>query len=193
MSGVPDTPPPYWGSFDDAERLRRWAFLRRTPAERLDWLVEMLEISYRRGALALPGPLGIERFVRETLGCGCPDEVFQSIELMDSSMANGTVSFTRLVIGQRLLIDVFRPASATAMESAVQALAAQGCAERNARGYNRYRLVIVVTEPSCPMDAAIAAFSLAVGADDRAHLHLLPAGALPAALRSTAGQYTAAG
>jgi hypothetical protein len=40
-----------WGSFEDAESLRRWAFLRRTPAQRLDWLIEMLEIAYRTGAI----------------------------------------------------------------------------------------------------------------------------------------------
>jgi hypothetical protein len=45
-----------WGSFEDAESLRRWAFLRRTPAQRLDWLIEMLEIAYRTGAIKPRGP-----------------------------------------------------------------------------------------------------------------------------------------
>jgi hypothetical protein len=42
------------GSFEDAEALRQWAFLRRTPAERLAWLIEMLEIAYRTGAIKSP-------------------------------------------------------------------------------------------------------------------------------------------
>lgn len=46
-----DGPPASHGSYEDAEALRRWAFLRRTPAERLAWLVEALEIAYRTGAL----------------------------------------------------------------------------------------------------------------------------------------------
>lgn len=55
---VSDIPVPSWGSFDDAEALRQWAFLRRTPAERLGWLIEMLEIAYRTGAIKRrrPGP-----------------------------------------------------------------------------------------------------------------------------------------
>ena len=44
-------PPPISGSFEDAEKLRRWAFLQLTPAQRLAWLVEALEIAYRTGAL----------------------------------------------------------------------------------------------------------------------------------------------
>jgi len=46
----PQSIPQAWGSYDDAERLRRWAFLRKTPAERLAWMVEMLEIAYATGA-----------------------------------------------------------------------------------------------------------------------------------------------
>jgi len=184
MSGMSDTPPPAWGSFEDAERLRRWAFLRRTPAERLDWLIEMLGISYRSGAMTLPGLPGIERFVRGTLGCRCPDEVFQSIELADANTADGAVSFRRLVIGQRLLIDACQPAAGVPLGELVQALAAQGCAERDARGYNRYRLVIAAAEPAALIDLAAAAFARVIGDDDRAHLHLLTAGELPSALSS---------
>lgn len=53
---VSDIPPPSWGSFNDAKALRQWAFLRRTPAERLAWLIEMLEIAYRTGAIKAPHP-----------------------------------------------------------------------------------------------------------------------------------------
>jgi hypothetical protein len=44
-------PPQGWGSFEDAEKLRRWSFLQRTPEQRLDWLIEMLEVAYASGAL----------------------------------------------------------------------------------------------------------------------------------------------
>jgi len=46
------------GSYADAERLRRWSFLQRTPAQRLDWLIEMLEIAYASGALRPRRPEG---------------------------------------------------------------------------------------------------------------------------------------
>lgn len=43
-------PPASWGSYEDAERLRKWSFLQRTPEQRLDWLIGMLELAYTTGA-----------------------------------------------------------------------------------------------------------------------------------------------
>ena len=43
-------PPQGWGSYEDAQRLREWSFLQRTPEQRLEWLVEMLELAYASGA-----------------------------------------------------------------------------------------------------------------------------------------------
>lgn len=48
--------PEAWGSFEDAEKLRRWAFLQKSPAERLTWMIEMLEIAYATGARQLSPP-----------------------------------------------------------------------------------------------------------------------------------------
>jgi hypothetical protein len=50
--------PQGWGSFEDASALRQWSFLRRTPEQRLDWLIEMLEIAYASGALKPRSPDG---------------------------------------------------------------------------------------------------------------------------------------
>ena len=44
-------PPPAWGTYEDAEALRRWSFLRRSPEQRLAWLVSALELAYQSGAL----------------------------------------------------------------------------------------------------------------------------------------------
>lgn len=44
-------PPPGTGTYADAERLRKWSFLQRTPEQRLDWLISVLQIAYERGAL----------------------------------------------------------------------------------------------------------------------------------------------
>lgn len=46
-----DGPGRQFGSWQDAEELRQWAFLRRSPQQRLDWLVEALTIAYQCGAL----------------------------------------------------------------------------------------------------------------------------------------------
>ncbi len=38
-----------WGSWEDAEHWRKDSFLRRTPAQRMQWLEEMVALA-RRGA-----------------------------------------------------------------------------------------------------------------------------------------------
>jgi hypothetical protein len=50
----PKQPAPKFGSWKDAEELRKWAFLQRTPQQRLDWLVQALTLAYESGALASP-------------------------------------------------------------------------------------------------------------------------------------------
>lgn len=47
----PTKPPVAWGTYEDAEALRRWSFLQRTPEQRLAWLVAALELAYLSGAL----------------------------------------------------------------------------------------------------------------------------------------------
>jgi hypothetical protein len=47
----PNEEPSAWGSFEDAEALRRWSFERRTPEQRLAWLQAALELAYQSGAL----------------------------------------------------------------------------------------------------------------------------------------------
>lgn len=47
----PDREPSAWGTFEDAEALRRWSFARRSPEQRLAWLAAALELAYQSGAL----------------------------------------------------------------------------------------------------------------------------------------------
>ena len=47
----PNAVPCAWGSYEDAEALRRWSFERRTPEQRLAWLMAALELAYQSGAL----------------------------------------------------------------------------------------------------------------------------------------------
>ncbi len=53
----------------------------------------------------------VRRFVRETLGCGCADEVFASIEREIHILPDGTRS-VRLVNGDRLLVWAIGPLTA---------------------------------------------------------------------------------
>jgi hypothetical protein len=47
----PNHEPQAWGTYEDAEALRRWSFERRTPEQRLAWLKAALEIAYQSGAI----------------------------------------------------------------------------------------------------------------------------------------------
>jgi hypothetical protein len=40
-----------FGGWQDAEELRKWSFLQRTPEQRLEWLMQALTIAYQSGAL----------------------------------------------------------------------------------------------------------------------------------------------
>lgn len=121
----------------------------------------------------------LKRFIRGTLGCRCPDEVFEAIVIERARTPDHASQYTRLVVGDRLLIYVAQDTSALT----VRRLANQGLSERNDRGYNRFRLVVGC---SCPPQLQVeieTGFAGVAGSDDRAHLHLIAADAVPEALR----------
>ena len=132
----------------------------------------------------------ITRFVRGTLGCQCPDDVFQSIVIGPQRTPDNGAPFTRLLVGNRLLIYIHETRTAKATTAAVSKLATQGRTERDDKQYNRFRLVIVADDPTELLPAARSSFASVAGTDDRAHLHILTTDQLPHALRidiATAG------
>jgi hypothetical protein len=118
-------------------------------------------------------------FVRGTLGCRCPDDAFRSIEIEAGDDPHGMPHFTRLVIGNRLLVYVMRAHAGPDWTSLVPALVRTGCAERDRRGFNRFRLVVPSTDAAATEHAVKASFANAVEVDDRAHLHVVPEDDLP--------------
>jgi hypothetical protein len=122
----------------------------------------------------------IEHFVRATLGCQCPDEVFRSVSIDQLRTADGAIGYTRLLVGNRLLIYVLDAAAVSVADGALADLVARGCRERNECSYNRFRLVIACGEPASENNALKHMFDHAAGTDERAHLHCLPRALLPA-------------
>jgi hypothetical protein len=51
MSVESKEPLPGFGGWKEAEDLRKWSFLQRTPQQRLDWLVQALAVAYECGAI----------------------------------------------------------------------------------------------------------------------------------------------
>jgi len=77
--------------------------------------------------------------VRNTLGCTCPDEIFEQIEYAKET----TDTLKQITLGNRLLLYIWKTENQTALETELPILLAQGKAERDRRGLNRFRLVVV--------------------------------------------------
>ena len=127
----------------------------------------------------------IERFVRGTLGCGCPDEVFRTVSLSRLPAVPGRPAVLQLLIGSRLLIHVAAAPAEPSAAGWLEQLAANGRAARDRHGYNRFRLVVVGVVTAAPAAELEARFARALARDERAHLHLLDAAQLPAQLAMT--------
>ena len=129
-----------------------------------------------------PDPNDIERFVRGTLGCSCPDEVFRTVSVSRLPAVPGRPAVLQLLVGSRLLVHVAHAPPETQAIGWIEQLAAGGRAARDRHGYNRFRLVVVGARPATPVGELEARFARSVARDERAHLHLLDTHEVPAAL-----------
>ncbi len=126
----------------------------------------------------------IEHFVRGTLGCGCPDEVFNSITIERPGGPDPLAQCVRLLVGNRLLIYVIEARDVEQVQAAVSVLAPRGLEERDRIGLNRFRLVVAADCPAPSVVTAVSSgFSDAIEQDHRAHLHVIAAELVPASLR----------
>ena len=124
----------------------------------------------------------IERFVRGTLGCGCPDEVFEHLVISQVPAIAGRPPIVQLQVGSRLLIHVVSPPDGAAANGWIEQLAANGRAARDRHGYNRFRLVIASPAPPTAARAIQDRFARAIIGDEKAHLHFVDSEQLPAGL-----------
>jgi len=117
--------------------------------------------------------------VRATLGCGCPDEVFQHLVISRVPPIAGRPPIVQLQVGSRLLIHVVAPPDGAAANGWIEQLAANGRTARDRHGYNRFRLVIATTAPPAPAHEIRERFARAIVGDGKAHLHFVEAERLP--------------
>ena len=130
----------------------------------------------------------VEHFVRGTLGCGCPDEVFRSIVVSRLPAVAGRPPILQVLVGSRLLIHVVSPPTLEPPNGWIEPLAANGRATRDRHGYNRFRLVVASPAPLASARAFADRFARAVVGDDKAHLHFIGTDQLPPGLEATAPQ-----
>ena len=121
----------------------------------------------------VPDPALI-RFVRDVLGCGCPDEVLQSITVTRGRLAPEVGSdIARLDAGGQLLVYVVQVSSTEPLDALVPAALETGLGDRDGHGFNRFRLVLATADPGGTEAAAREAFGSYELPDDRVHLHVV--------------------
>lgn len=119
-------------------------------------------------------PSALARFVRDVLGCGCPEEILRAIRVDRSHLVPGLdVEVTRLDAGGRLLVYVVPAAATQPLPSLVAAAVEAGVCERDRRGFNRFRLVLAADSPATIEQPAQDAFAACDMIDERVHLHVV--------------------
>ena len=124
----------------------------------------------------------ITRFVRGTLGCQCPDEVFQSIVITHERTPNNGAPFTRLLVGDRLLIYLLPASSTDATPDTLAALARKVGPSVTTRATTASDWSSCRTIPRLKTPPRARPSSSALGHDDKAHLHLVTSAGIPMAL-----------
>ena len=112
----------------------------------------------------------IKRFVQEILGCSCPEEVFNEINCNNECNA---FSGRKVTVGGRLLIYLITVDSKSNVQELVHAALEQGIVERDNKGFNRFRLVVVASCPDEVRSLVEQAFDRSGSIDDKTHLHVV--------------------
>jgi hypothetical protein len=114
----------------------------------------------------------IVEFVRNVLGCKCPDEVFDKIEHVHGD-ARTNIYTRSITIGDRLLIYVWETNDPLLVEAKLPAMLADGKNERDRRGLNRFRAVIATDDVDGIGPIAQRVHSNFSDKDDKVHLHIV--------------------
>ncbi len=122
----------------------------------------------------------IEKFVRETLGCTCPSEVFEFIELERNPVRFGNLQQGYLLsIGKKLLIYVIEVKDLALLKVKLKQIFRWGCKRRDAEGFNRFRLVVTTAEIEPTRQMLLQQFDALIDTDERLHLHVITPDQLP--------------
>ena len=119
----------------------------------------------------------IRYFVRESLGCDCPDEVFENINVSTQSGLFKHAS-TVYEIGGRLLVAVISPVDWREIRPGLADIIDTGKQYRDQQGFNRFRLV-VVTDSDDARENLPALFGTLPNNDDKTHLHVIDPELIP--------------
>jgi len=116
-------------------------------------------------------------FVRETLGCGCPDEVLARIRV-----GRGVDGAPCLDVGGRLMVAVIPYEDLDRLIDSFPDTVERSRRERDLRGFNRVRMVVVHASPEVLGETLDDMLHTITAADDRVHVHVLPPDVVPEVL-----------
>ncbi len=121
----------------------------------------------------------VTRFVREVIGCNCPDDVFSHIEFRYGSSAVKSCSADcELRVGGRLLIVVTSEPVAK-LSSHLGPVIAEGKRARDEDGFNRFRLVVQTANALEEKERLFNVFDALPDKDEKTHMHVLDKGKVP--------------
>lgn len=112
----------------------------------------------------------IKRFVQETLGCSCPEEVFNKIDYQKGCDA---ISGSKVNVGDRLLIYIITMDGKSDTQEVINSALARGVEERDKKRLNRFRLVLVASNPDELRSPAEQAFENSGYKNEKTHLHVV--------------------
>ncbi|MCX7108620.1 MAG: hypothetical protein NTX45_00565 [Proteobacteria bacterium] len=122
-----------------------------------------------------------KHFVRDKLGCQCPDSAFDRIDYQENADILGKDAIVkRLLVGNRLLIYILEIDDAKSLPILLPRLVKNAKSERDSQGYNRLRVVIAAENADKIISMAESVFAESEDTDPKVHLHVLGKGGMGA-------------
>lgn len=116
----------------------------------------------------------IKKFVQQTLGCNCPEEVFKIIDCGRDIVINKDIMLAfKINIGNRLLVYIIDVDNSNTVEENLDSIVEYGKDERDRKGFNRFRLVLSAEINEDSVHSIIQSFNDSKKYDDRMHLHVV--------------------
>jgi hypothetical protein len=120
----------------------------------------------------------IKTFVKQILGCACPEEVFEYIDCKSNIQLNDIVLSNKINIGNRLLIYLIEIINPGPIKNILPLLLSAGIKERDGLGFNRFRLVLVSDKVDEIKEVAESLFKT-TNKDEKVHLHVISKDKVP--------------
>jgi len=116
----------------------------------------------------------LKNFVKFTLGCQCPDDVFNSIQQKHQlKIKNSIILDSEFIIGNRLLIIIVKLVKLEEIQAFLPKIIEYGLTKRNENSLNRFRLVLFSNSPKTVEPVLEKLFAKLTEGDERVHLHIL--------------------